>query len=468
MIQATNAMYNGVALIADPIHGYIKFTVPSFDKKEKTEKAIIDTPWVQRLRRIRQLQSAGWVFPSAEHSRFQHVLGAMHVAGEFAKHLYPSLKEVIKELPSECFIEEFLRLTGLLHDIGHGPFGHFFDDNFLAKLDLTHEKLGKLIITKELSDLIKKVKRSPSGCFSEKEVIQPEHIGYMILKEDTDDKKIPKWVKFLKPLFSGIYTADNLDYVQRDAFITGFSIDIIDVKRLLYYTFFTDQGLTLHKTGVGAFHRFLNARIYLYSNVYYHRTARAIDLHMQEIFGKTMNELFKGNPAENLKDYLKLTDWYLINEVEKWIGLAGKKGALGREWQRILNRDVKWKMAFDYELSMSKFEKGLGIHDEAGFEAGIRKNLPERIKDCIFKVDAASQDPRPENPFAEGSKKINIYNPSTGTVSVEPLLDILKNIPAKVIKYRVFAPDHRYDREISSAAIKFLESPHMEGIKTNV
>jgi len=110
--------YEGVALLADPIHRYIVFTVPTGDRSERTEKEVIDSPWVQRLRRIHQLQSTWWVYPSGEHSRFQHVLGTMHVAGAFARHLYPSLKETYGEtLPSQPFIEELLRLAGLLHDV---------------------------------------------------------------------------------------------------------------------------------------------------------------------------------------------------------------------------------------------------------------------------------------------------------------------------------------------------------------
>ena len=77
-------VYQGKALIADPIYQYASFTVPTPDfPDEKTEKDLIDSPWVQRLRRIYQLQSARWVYPAAEHSRFQHCLGTMHVAGEF-------------------------------------------------------------------------------------------------------------------------------------------------------------------------------------------------------------------------------------------------------------------------------------------------------------------------------------------------------------------------------------------------
>src|SRR3989304_3201929 len=98
MTQPTATEYEGTALVADPIHRYIQFTVP-VTKGEVTEKHIIDSPWMQRLRYIYQLQGARWVYPSAEHSRFQHSVGAMHLAGEFAQHLYPSLRQV---LGSEC------------------------------------------------------------------------------------------------------------------------------------------------------------------------------------------------------------------------------------------------------------------------------------------------------------------------------------------------------------------------------
>ena len=92
--------FDGKALIADPIYRYAWFTIPnSHDLSEKTEKDLIDSPWMQRLRRIYQLQSARWVYPAAEHSRFQHSLGTMHNAGEFGKELYPSLAETCGKIP---------------------------------------------------------------------------------------------------------------------------------------------------------------------------------------------------------------------------------------------------------------------------------------------------------------------------------------------------------------------------------
>src|SRR5512145_1000245 len=141
-----DAPYEGSALIADPIHKYVSFTVPSSqaDPHERTEKDLIDSPWVQRLRQIYQLQSARWVYPSAEH-------------------------------------------TGFVHDIGHGPFCHFFDDNYLHALHMSHEKLGQLIIRDHLGPLIRKIRRSPSGPFAKGEELNPDRIAHVILKEKSKD-----------------------------------------------------------------------------------------------------------------------------------------------------------------------------------------------------------------------------------------------------------------------------------------
>jgi hypothetical protein len=161
-----------VNLVSDPIHGYIELTKRLTPERAgelglTTEAAaegdLLDSAWVQRMRRISQLQSARWVFPTAEHSRFTHGLGVMHEAGLWGRHLYPSLRTALAEAepntlpPSEGLVVETLRLAGLLHDVGHGPFAHFFDEHVLChfaapadprrvgRKSLTHEDLSQLI-----------------------------------------------------------------------------------------------------------------------------------------------------------------------------------------------------------------------------------------------------------------------------------------------------------------------------------
>jgi HD superfamily phosphohydrolase len=465
--SVTDNDYEGSALIADPIHRYIQFTVPQ-KKGEVTEKALIDSPWVQRLRYIYQLQSARWVYPSAEHSRFQHSLGAMHMAGEFAKHLYPSLRKVLgDECPSAPFIEEYMRVTGLLHDLGHGPFGHFFDDNFLHDFDLTHEDLGQTIIQKHLGEIIGQLRRSPSGPFAIGEELCPEDVAFPIKKDGEEDHCKPHWVRMLQPLTSGIFTFDNIDYVLRDSYMCGIAGGPVDRARLMHYTFFSPKGLTLHKAGNSALTMFLNTRLYLYTNVYYHRTTRAIDLHLREIFPETMRVLFPGNPLQHMEEYLYLTDWSLLEEVSRWRRKKGEIEALAKEWEAVLHREVKWKMAYDRTLSLNELHYDVALIQDTDWEKRIRSALPATYRNLTFRVDMATQDPRPENPFAMGKKQIHIFDPSTGEITKESLAELFEFIPSKVVQFRVFALDHGHDHVLAETAESTLRG-QSASVKTSV
>lgn len=463
------APYDGSALIADPIHEYLSFTVPyaTPDPSERTEKDLIDSPWVQRLRYIYQLQSARWVYPSAEHTRFVHSLGTMHVAGRFARHLYPFLKTIAPDIPSAAFVEEFLRITALVHDIGHGPFCHFFDDNYLRGFGLSHEKLGQIIIREHLGPLIKKLRRSPSGPFDRGEELNPELIAHVILKEKgKDNSRIPRWINVLQPVISGSYTADNLDYVLRDAYMCGVAVGPVDLTRLIHYTIVTGKGFTIHKTGLPALQMFLNTRMYLYSNVYYHRTTRAIDIHLRDIFGDTMKLLFPYNPANHMDKYLTLTDWSLLEEVRGW-KKAGRSNRrrLHQEWAHILGRDVKWKMAYSTVLKEKGVERGMDFPGHEQFQQQIRKALPSNLQTLPFRVDMAPLDPRPDPKDTRGIP-LYVYDPGTKGVSIEPLEEFLDLLPTRLVQFRIYALDHEQDAALSRAAATVLNKTPLS-IETN-
>ena len=453
------APYDGSALIADPIHEYVSFTVPyaTLDPSERTEKDLIDSPWVQRLRYIYQLQSARWVYPSAEHTRFVHSLGTMHVAGRFARHLYPFLQKAVPDVPSATFVEEFLRITALVHDIGHGPFCHFFDDNYLHGFGLSHEKLGQIIVREHLGPIIKKIRRSPSGPFARGEELNPDLIAHVILKEKgKDNSRIPRWINFLQPVISGSYTADNLDYVLRDAYMCGVAVGPVDLTRLIHYTIVTDKGFTIHKTGLPALHMFLNTRMYLYSNVYYHRTTRAIDIHLRDIFGDTMKLLFPSNPATHMDEYLTLTDWSLLEDVRRW-KKAGKSSLrrLHQEWAHILGRDVKWKMAYSTVLKETGIERGMDFPSHEQFQQQIQKALPAKLQSLPFRVDMAPLDPRPDPKDTRGIPLL-VYDPGTKGLSTEPLEEFLDLLPTRLVQFRIYALDHEQDAALSKAASTVL------------
>ena len=203
------------SLCHDPIHGYIPF-VSVVEPGETSERTLLDHPWVQRMRQIHQLQTAWWVYPSAEHTRFQHVVGAMHMASRVTETLYPSLAEICPDLPSQAYIECLTRMAALLHDVGHGPFGHFFDAHFLQDFGLTHETLGAHIIRHELGPLLQNIRCCPSRTLAADETIDPEQIAWLITRPtsgDSADK--PRWLTMLRSLFCGLYTVDNLDFVMR-------------------------------------------------------------------------------------------------------------------------------------------------------------------------------------------------------------------------------------------------------------
>jgi hypothetical protein len=443
----------GTDLLADPIYRFIYFTAPTNENpNEVTERNIIDSPWLQRLRGIRQLQNVRWVFPAGEHSRFQHSLGAMHLGGRFARRLYRSLKKIKPKCPSRNFVEETLRLAGIVHDVGHGPFGHFFDHNFLLpKFKTTHEDIGQKIIVEQLGSLIKKINRSPNGYFSEKNAIKPEYLAFLI-KKGGSSANIPEWVKMLKPVVTGIYNIDNLDYVARDSFMCGISEIPLSVERLLHYSFFTKKGFTLHIKGVDSLKMFLDFRAYMYSSAYFHRTVRALDLHLKEIFQKTLNLLVKENPTENLQDYLGLTEEFLIGAVRQWHqSKSREKQELAKAWARLLSRQTKWKMIAQKEESYCTISGLLEKPSAASIEQRIRERLPDNLKTTPLQIDLASQDPRPENLTQMGDEQLYILEQNTLEPSSHRLGEYLKDMPSLKVQCRLYASDRNNEEVLARA-----------------
>ena len=337
------------SLSHDPVHGYIPFiSKDALPEGETAEQEIIDHPWVQRMRHIHQLQTAWWVFPSAEHMRFQHVLGAMHLASRVLDHWYESLASVCSNVPSRPYVESLVRMAALLHDIGHGPFGHFFDDQYLDQFGVTHEDIGAVVIENELGDMLRRIRRNPNGKLGPLEELDPKQIAWLIRRPKSGDETDghPDWLRKLRSLFSGIYTVDNMDFVLRDAYMSGYNTRAFDLSRLLHYSFFTPAGLTIHSRGLPALVNFIETRANLFRTIYFHRTVRALDLALEDIFAETMKHLFDGNPIDNLDAYRQFNESTFLVDVQRWANSKDSELAmLGAHWQGILHRDSSWKMA---------------------------------------------------------------------------------------------------------------------------
>ena len=432
--------YDAVNLLADPIHGYIKITKRGTGVEATAEQDLLDDPWLQRLRRIHQLQSAWWVFPSAEHSRFQHALGAMHLAGEWARHVTPNLRVVAPDAPSAACVEETLRVAGLLHDVGHGPFGHFFDQNYLDRFESNHEVIGRRLIMGPLGEVISGLRASPSGPFEPGERIDPRWVAELIADDPLTGPPPPRWARLLKPILCGTYTADNLDYVPRDAYMCGVAVGPVDVPRLLHYTFLGEDGMLLHQHGTQALLMFLSARLYLYTNLYFHRTVRRIDLHMREIFRETIDQLLPGDPAAHLDAYQGLTDWSLIETVTRWRLATGRLRQLGLEWERIVRRELKWRMIVEDYSEISDMPAASLAPDPASVEAAIREQLPPDFRNASLVVDVASVDPRPQNPLHDRGS-VRIYDPISRAVHSSAVTDLFRRLPIRTTLVRVFTDE---------------------------
>jgi HD superfamily phosphohydrolase len=425
--------FAAVNLISDPIHGYLELTkrlapeearAADLHPEDVAEDDLLDTAWVQRLRRISQLQSARWVFPTAEHSRFTHGLGVMHEAGLWARSLYPSLRAALppaapgEPIPSEGLVVETLRVAGLLHDVGHGPFAHFFDQRFLSDFPapadprrpgaktLGHEDLSQLIIERELAPLIRGLRRAPGAVperdrFADGEAIDPAWVSFLISKPPLSDPAMPAWVRLLQPLLSGVFTVDNLDYVRRDAYLTGVSIGPVDAERLRRYTFVGASGLTLYESGVGALEMFLTARLFMYQHVYLHRTVRAIDLDLTEVFAQSIRAVFgDASPAERLGAYVDLDEYALLHQAALWargVALSASPapgdGTVTREvadgWRAILLRRPRWRAEHEVRAESETGDWPAAILAELG------EAEPGRVVIDLTGVDARPGAGRP-------------------------------------------------------------------------
>ena len=471
--------FEAVNLISDPIHGYIELTKrltpeqsarAGLAPESVAEEDLLDTPWLQRLRRISQLQSARWVFPTAEHSRFTHGLGVMHEAGLWGRALYPTLREVLladtlaegeaseDPIPSEALVVETLRMAGLLHDVGHGPFAHFFDEHVLARFPapphpsrdpakrLSHEDLGQAIIERELAALIGGLRRAPDlqaerAAFAEGESIEPGWIGFLISKPPLADPTMPLWVRRLQPLFSGLFTVDNLDYVRRDAYMTGVSTGPVDADRLRRYAFITERGLALYEPGLGALEQFLMARLFMYNTIYFHRTVRAIDLDLEEVFAASIRAIHgDGNPLDDLARYAALDEYALLHQASLWAAgqaldpsPAPASGMVtpevGRLWRGVLLRRPTWRAIAEVRRD-SRF---------GGTRADVEAELAAASAAAVgaeLRLDLTEADGRPQNPLrAHGSL---IIARRDGTLDPALLDDLLQRLPAVVVVGRAY------------------------------
>lgn len=452
------------ALSYDPVHGYIAFASRPSVPGEVSERDLIDHPWVQRLRQIHQLQTAWWVFPSAEHTRFQHVLGAMHLASRAVAALYDSLVEACPETPSRGYVESLMRLAALLHDVGHGPFGHFFDEHFLAPFGLNHETLGRMIIAEQLGDLVRGVRRNPNNRLADGEQLHPDQIGYLITRPRPGDPAAPQWLSHLRSLFSGLYTVDNMDFVLRDAYMSGYNTQAFDLDRLLHYSFFSPSGLTIHARGLPALVRFIGVRAELFRSLYFHRTVRAIDLDLADLFAESRKLIFAGNPLERLDEYQRFTEWSLLLDAARWADSTdAARRQLGLRWRALLARQVRWKMACERTLFFSPSAgEASSLFSQASFvEEALRGQLPGELRDLPLRIDLARHVHRPGTRGAAAGQNF-LFDPARGEIRELTASELFRQIPVSYRICRIYALTVEHNAVLAAALDSLVDGQNID------
>lgn len=287
---------NKKKIFNDPIYGFI--TVQSeliFD--------IIDHPFIQRLRRIKQLGLTDLVYPGALHTRFHHALGAMHLM----KLTLDNLRGKGQEISENEY--EATMIAVLLHDVGHGPFSHALEKVLIPRID--HEFLSRIIIQRLAEELGGNI--------------------YLALQIFNDEYER----KFFHQLVSSQLDIDRLDYLKRDCFFTGVSEGSIGSDRIIKMLDVLDDQIVVEEKGIYSIENFLNARRLMYWQVYLHKTCVSAEKMLLAILRRAKEliaggeEIFASNPLKTL-----------LLEGDKFTGESGKNQWLLEQYLAIDDHDL--------------------------------------------------------------------------------------------------------------------------------
>lgn len=395
--------------ITDPIHKYIRIT--------DLEKKLIDTEVFQRLRKIRQLAGAHLVYPSAQHTRFEHSIGAMHLAGLAAETLldkgYITYKEDV----------ESLRIAALLHDIGHGPFSHLFEEVLRENESnkLTHEIIGKKIIKESIIiDILGKYGYDTD---------------YVCKLSFGESQKM-----FYDEIIAGSLSADIMDYLPRDSFFTGAEYGKVDYHRLISsLEVLSNDHLGINKSAINSLESMLISRYQMFKAVYFHKTVRAGEVMLLHSLMSADKQLNFSNFC--IEEYLDYTDEKTIdiicslkeNKFASDLALDYKKRKLFKcVYEKFLQNKHN---AFDKELA------GKQIRD---FLRGIKEYLD--VDESFIFIDISQAPSMPLTPSKEELNSIMLVDKDLEFETPTSAIPLIDSITGFLDMIRIYTPERNREK----------------------
>ena len=379
--------------IHDSVHGPIII--------EPHEKLLLDTAIFQRLRRVKQLQTAHFVYPGANHTRFEHTLGVFYIASYFAEHALESLVDEGAIKHSEKIgYKRLVKLWALFHDIGHGPFSHTFDNTILSKVGTNHEKLSIKII-RENKELQQK--------FREKEFKDTD-----INVEDIEKAQLDSLAKFdkveaaLLQIIKGPYSADTTDYLLRDSYHTGVEYGRVAWQRLILTSRIIGDKMCLEKRSMSALKSFFFARHQMYETVYFHRTNSAADRMVQDLLTAAQDIILPY--TQDLNKYVDLDEESLLQLLKQ-----SSNERVAQMTRDYMNRRIPWRLAYEMQKPINEailVDIIKSDYYQQRLQEGIAKNVNY---DILFYIGGMHLPETPLNPFRDIAI-VDVYDPEDNKV----------------------------------------------------
>jgi len=407
--------------IKDPVYGYVYVA--------RVEKDVVDSFPMQRLHRLRQLAGAEYVYPGANHTRFEHSLGAMYLAQQLTE------RSNVAQFLSEDEIQ-MVRFAALLHDVGHGPFSHVFEHLLEKFLSKNHEEITAWIIKKsELSDVLGKAGYDADA-------VAKLAVGSL----NREGKS------FMDQIVQSAVDVDKLDFIVRDTYHTGAEYGNVDIFRLIHMLDVVEQNLAVDLGALSALESFILARIESFKSIYFHRVSRAAQIMLATAMENAKDELglvsFK-TPEE----YLALNDytvWTMLKLCEK-----------SRKIMENLERRQLLKCAYDqtFHVKDKTVSKLFGaeeirneMRDKIAEKAGVKPHL------VVIDVPTLPSVPYHHSALLEPMEIPVFYRAKNGKKVSQRLSEISRIFEALkgfINVVRVYT-EERHREAVSEAAEKML------------